>query len=101
MHRWYELWSPIGAHRLRRCGRIVHRHAAERAPHPLEGAGVRVEHDDSLVAVSVRHEQLVRLRVDEYIRRLPEILCIRVGFFLTAPADLHDELAGLGELQDL
>ena len=115
VHRWHELRSPVGAHRLRqwpcvgaassppafRCGRIVHRHAAERAPHPLEGTGVGVKDDDSLIAVSVRHEQFVRLRVNEYVGRLPEVLRVRVGLLLTALTDLHDELAGLGELQDL
>src|SRR5207245_2633189 len=57
--------------------------------------------DDSLIAVSVRHEQFVRLRVNEYVGRLPEVLRVRVGLLLTTLTDLHDELAGLGELQDL
>src|SRR5439155_27145204 len=66
VHRWHELPSPVGAHRLRRwpgvgtpassahafrCGRLVHRHAAERAPHPLEGTGAGVKDNDSLIAV--------------------------------------------------
>src|SRR5207245_5381224 len=56
---------------------------------------------DLLVAVSIRHEQFVRLGVDEYVRWLPEVLRVRVGLLLTALTDLHDELASLGELQDL
>src|SRR5439155_21446880 len=62
VHRWHELRSTIGAHWLRRWsrvgapalsprapgrGRIVHRHDAERAPHPLEGAGVGVARRNS------------------------------------------------------
>src|SRR5439155_12847212 len=100
-----ELRIAIRSHRLlwfpRRSRRIVHRRRAERAPHPLEGAGVGVEHDDTLIAVSVRHEQFVGLGVNEYVRGFPEVLRIRIGLLLATLADLHDELAGLGEFQDL
>src|SRR4029079_7878361 len=71
------------------------------APHSFKGARVGVENDNSLVAVPVRHEEFVRLRVDEHVRRLPEVLRVRVGLLLTALTDLHDELAGFSELQDL
>src|SRR5262245_52847769 len=113
--RWNKLRSSIGTHRLRwrpcvgcsplslptRRRRIVHRYRAECAPHPFEGARVGIEHKDSFVAVSVRNEQFVRLGVDKYVGRLPEVLDVRVGFLLTAFTNLHHEFPSLRELQDL
>ena len=79
----------------------VGRHVAEGAPHPLERAGVGVEHDHAPVAVAVGDEELVRLRVHERVRRLVEVLRVGVALALPGTADLHDELPGLRELEDL
>ena len=55
-------WSgplPGGSHgeARRRAFVLVHRLVAERAPHPLELAGVGIEHDDAVIAVAVGDEQ--------------------------------------------
>src|SRR5207249_4131111 len=72
-----------------------------RTPHALVRTRIRVEYDDPFVSVAVGDEQFVRLRVDEHVGRLPEILRVLVRLLLAALPDLHDELAGLGELQNL
>src|SRR5438552_11436449 len=53
------------------------------------------------MSVAVLLEQLFLLLLYEYVRWLPEVLRVRVGLLPTAFTDLNDELAGLGELQDL
>src|SRR5688572_12308766 len=102
MHRLHELRCAlrvgVGGRRVRR---IVRRFVAECAPHPLEPAGVRIEDDDPAIAVAVGDEELVRRRVYEGICRLIEVLRIGVAAASSGTADLHDERAVLGELQDL
>ena len=48
---------------------VIERFVAERTPHPLEGAGVGIEHDDAPVAVAVGDKQLVGRRIRRSIRR--------------------------------
>ena len=43
---------------------VIHRLVAEGAPHPLERAGIRIEDDDTVIAVTVGHERFVGLRMD-------------------------------------
>ena len=66
--------------RSSRRGRHIDGRVAERAPHPLERAGVGVEHDDAAVAVAVGDERLVGLRPHEDVGRLVDGL--RVGVAL-------------------
>ena len=80
---------------------VIHRLVGECAPHPLERAGVRVEHRHAVIAVTVGHEQLVGLRMHPHVRRPVDILCVSIALALVAVADLHDELAVLRELQHL
>ena len=79
--------TAAGRHRpaAARRGRRVDRRVAERAPHPLERAGVGVEHDDAAVAVAVGDEHLVGLRVDEGVGRLVDALRVGVAPALVGP----------------
>ena len=72
---------------------------AERAPRPLECAGVGVEDDDAVIAVAVGHEQLVAARQHPRIRGAMQVRGVGVTLALVALADLHDELAVERELQ--
>src|SRR5436309_1703066 len=63
-------------------GRVVGRDVAERAPHPLVSACVRIEHDDALVAVPVGDKKLVGLLIHEDIRRPPHVLRVLVRLLL-------------------
>ncbi len=81
--------------------RIVRRHVAKGAPHALERSRVGVEHDDAPVAVAVGDEELVGRRMHEDVGRLPQVARVGVGLLLSPAADLHHELAGLRELEDL
>ena len=74
---------------------------AEGAPHPLERAGVGIEHDDAVIAVAVGHEQLVGARMHPHIGGAMQVRGVGVALALVALADLHDELAVLRELQEL
>src|SRR5207237_10147517 len=63
-----EMRRPLGIGKsLRRNDRTVVLAAwrlAKGAPHPLERAGVRVEDDDAVIAVTVGYEQFVGWRMD-------------------------------------
>ena len=80
--------------------RRIDRFPAVCTPHALERAGLGVVHHHTTVAVSVRDEQLVRLRVHAQPRRAQQKLR-RVASGLPALSDLHDKFSGLGELEDL
>jgi hypothetical protein len=54
-----------------------------------------------VIAVAVRHEQLVGRRIDLEVSGAVHVLGVGVALALIAVADLHDELAVLGELQQL
>ena len=71
------------------------------APVALHLAGVGVEHRHALVAVAVRHVGLVGLRIDPDLGDAAEILLIVAAGVLAGVADLQQELAVLGELQDV
>ena len=104
---------PLGAvHRVaellrRRRRRIVGaevgvvRLVAVGAPVALHLAGVGVDHRDALVEVAVGDVGLVGLRVDPDLGDAAEVLEVVAAGVLAEPADLHQELAVLGELQDV
>src|SRR5262249_44088413 len=72
---------------------------AKGTPHPLERAGVRVEDDDAVIAVTVRYEQLVGWRMDPGIGRAVHIDHVGIALALVAFADLQHEFAVGRELQ--
>ena len=76
-------------------------HVAVRAPITLARAGVHVEHDHSLVAVTVGHERLVRGRVYRDLCDAPEIHGIVAALVHLRLAELQQELPGAGKLQDV
>src|SRR3989442_1085477 len=80
---------------------IIDRFVPKGSPHSLEGAAVRIENDDTMVAVTIGHEQLVGLIQERHIRRTVNSSCVRITLVLIAVADLHHELTVLCELQDL
>ena len=83
-----------------RRGRHIDGSVAERAPHPLERAGIGVEHDDPAVAVAVRDEGLVGLGPHEDVRRLVHALRVSVAFAGRPAADLQQELSLGVELEE-
>ena len=71
------------------------------APVALVLAGVGVEHRDPAVAVAVGDVHLVGLGVDVDLGRLAEVREVVAALALPVPADLQQELAVAGELQDV
>ncbi|TMG76439.1 MAG: alpha/beta hydrolase, partial [Betaproteobacteria bacterium] len=80
---------------------LVHRLAAERAPHALELARVRIEHGHAMIAVAIGDKQFVGTGKHPHIRRLVQVLRVGVALALRAAADLHHEPAVLREFQQL
>src|SRR6185436_13455331 len=70
----------------------VDRRVSESAPHPLEGAGVRIQHDHSAIPVAVSDERLVRLAIDDHVGGLFEVLRVLVSAALIAAAELLEKL---------
>src|SRR5207249_9551298 len=77
---------------------IIDRFVPKGSPHSLEGAAVRIENNDTMVAVTIGHKQFVGLSQEPHIRRTVHIFCVRITLVLIAVADLHHELAVLCEL---
>ena len=77
---------------VRRCLLVAGR-LAVRAPVPLVGARLRVEHDDAPVAVAVRDVDFFRRNVDVEVGRAAEIRGVVAAFGLAALADLQHEFA--------
>src|SRR6267143_6746337 len=74
---------------------------AVRAPVPFVGARCRVEHDDAMVHVAVGDIQLVGRRVDDHVRRGAEVLRVVAAGAFALTADLLQELAVAGELENV
>ena len=72
---------------------VVHWAVGERAPHPLERSGVRVEHDDAVIAVSVGDEHLVGRGMHPCVGGAMQIPRVGVPLALVAVPDLQDQLA--------
>src|ERR1700724_2153637 len=70
------------------------------SPMPLVLAGFGVEYDNAVVPVTVRHVNLVRLRVHKRLGRQPKVVYVVAPLAASRLADLHQELPGFGELQD-
>ena len=83
----------------RRCRRRIERLVSERAPHALERTRVRIEHDDSAIAVPVGNHRLVRLLNRLNVCRLVQVLRVLVALAFVAPPDLLHELALARELE--
>ena len=71
------------------------------APVALHLAGVGIEHGDALVVVAVGDIGLVGLRIDPDLGHAAEILQVVAAAVLAELADLQQELAVLGELEDV
>ena len=71
------------------------------APVALHLAGVGVEHRDALVEVAVGDIGLVGLGIDPDLGDAAEVLQVVAALVAAGVAHLHDELAIIGELQDL
>jgi hypothetical protein len=80
---------------------VVDRLVGEGPPHTLERAGVRVEHRDAVIAISVGHEQLVALRVHPDVGGTVHVRRVSIAPALVAVTDLHHELAVARELEHL
>src|SRR5262245_65383454 len=70
-------------------------------PMTLVGTRLRVEYDDSMVQVSIRHEELVFFFINDETRRTAEILGIVASVVFSAVADLHEEFSIACEFQNL
>jgi hypothetical protein len=65
-------------------------------PHPFECSCVRIQHDHSLIAVSIRYKEFTV--VEERVGRLMQILCIRIPVALIPMAHLQQEFSSAREL---
>src|SRR5262245_4541314 len=97
MHRVRELRRVRGVVRKL----AVVRPLAIRAPVALVRPRRRVEHDDALVLVPVRDVDLVDGRIDLHVRGPSELVGRIAAARGTGLADLQQELAFLGELEDV
>jgi hypothetical protein len=68
---------------------------------PLVGAGIRVENDDTVIAIAVGHIEFASGLIDNRIGRRSEILRVVAALIFARTADLHQELAIPSELQNL
>ena len=71
------------------------------APVPAVLAGVGVEDDDAAVAVAVGHVDLVGFGIHPDAGGAPQVRGVVAAAALAGAADLQQELAVLGELQDV
>src|SRR5688572_30800675 len=71
------------------------------APVALVLAGIGVENDDAAIAVAVGDVGLVGRGIDEDLRRPPQMFRVVAAFVDALSADLQEELAVAGELQDV
>src|SRR5262249_12927388 len=98
--------NRIAERRRRRCGWVVSRELrgvvvrplAVGAPVTLVGARLRVEHDDAMIAVAVRHVDFAL--VNPHVRLPPALGLIVVALSRASLADLHDEFSFGRELED-
>src|SRR6516225_10975821 len=78
---------------------LAARPLAEGAPHPLERAGVRIEDDNTMIAVTVRHEQFIGRCMHPGVRGAVHVDRVSIALALVASADLQHELSVGRELQ--
>src|SRR5580704_15696269 len=71
------------------------------APHALESACIRIEHNDAPVSVSVSNKDFIRLRIHAYVGRFVHIDSVRISFALAAVSNLHDELTRIRHFDNL
>src|SRR5215831_17957864 len=87
--------------RARRKLQVIIRLLAVSSPVPLVRAGIRIKNNDTVVEVSVCHEQFICLRVHEEAGRSSEVLSIVAAPILSRMTDLQEEFPFRRELQDL
>src|SRR3954462_14208393 len=100
VHGIAELWRErrvgvVGAH----VG--VLRGLPIRAPEPLDRPGAHVGHRRALVAAAVRDVRLVRLRIEGDLGDAAEVVERVAVHRLPRRSDLHQELAVVGELENV
>ncbi len=71
------------------------------APMALVLAGIRIEHNHTMIAVAVGDVHLIRLLVDKRLGRQPQIFDVVAALAMARFADLHQELAVLRKFQHL
>lgn len=71
------------------------------APVPLVSAGVGIENDDATVAVAIRDEDFVGLRIDTNAGGSFQILGVVATTGFPVMADLQNEFPALRELEDV
>src|SRR5262249_28719908 len=70
-------------------------------PPALDLAGVAIDHGKAPVAIAIGHVAFVGLGIDVELRYPSEVLGVVAARVLALMAGLRQELAVLGELQDL
>src|SRR5262249_16153249 len=80
---------------------VVVRTRTVRAPMTSVRAGLAVEYDDPAIAITVRYEPLIGLRIHHDAGRTAEILRIVAPVVLAALADLQEKAPASRELQDV
>src|SRR5215831_13545491 len=75
-------------------------HFAVGAPVPLVFAGIRVKHNNTMVAVPVGDIDFICFFIDENLRWQPEVLNIVTSLACSGLPDLHQEFSVLSEFHD-
>jgi len=71
---------------------VVNGFVGKSTPHAFKRAGVRVEDNNSVIAVTVGDECFIGLWMDPDIRGAMNVFCVSISFALIARADLQNEL---------
>ena len=82
-------------------GHLVVRGLSIGAPHPLEGPGLGIQHDDAAIDITIGDQHLVGGGPIDRPCRMVEVLDVQAALALARMADLHQELAVGRELQAL
>src|SRR6185436_16750 len=80
---------------------LVVRLVSVSAPHAFEGERLGVDHDDAAVAIAIRDIELVVGGIDREVGGAAKVLRVGAAAALALTAELRQELALRGELEDL
>ena len=72
-----------------------------RAPMTFVRSALSIEHDDSMIHVSIGDVEFVRRFIDDQRRRTAEILCVIASAVSSAVANLHEEFSVVCEFKNL
>src|SRR5438093_2284789 len=72
-----------------------------RAPLTFVRSGLSIEHDDSMIQVSIGDVEFVRRFIDDQRGRTAEILCVIASAVSSAVANLHEEFSVVSEFKNL